>query len=117
MKHRWLRASAILAAALVCIAAKSESGQLTYDRGQNGVAAFEGWERDADGTFAMVFSYYNRNYKEILDVPIGPENNIEPGGPDQGQPTHFLPGRHRFVFSVKVPKDFDPNKRLVWSLT
>jgi hypothetical protein len=117
MKHRWLRASAVLVAALVCIAGKSESGQLTYARGQNVVAAFEGWERHADGTFAMVFSYYNRNYEETLDVPIGPENNIEPGGPDQGQPTHFLPGRHRFVFSVKVPKDFDPKKRLVWTLT
>ena len=115
MNHRWLRASAVLVTALICIAGKSESGQLTYARGQNVVAAFEGWERHADGTFAMVFSYYNRNYEETLDIPIGPENNIEPGGPDQGQPTHFLPGRHRFVFSVKVPKDFG-DQTLLWSL-
>jgi len=92
------------------------AGQLTYARGQNVVAAFDGWERHADGTFGMVFSYYNRNYEELIDVPIGTDNNIEPGGPDQGQPTHFLPARHKFVFSVTVPKDWDPKKRLVWTL-
>lgn len=106
----------MLVIALACVTATGESGQLTYSRGQNIVAAFEGWERGADGTLSMVFSYFNRNYEEILDVPIGPANNIEPGGPDQGQPTHFLPGRHRFVFSVRVPKDWGPAKRLVWTL-
>ena len=92
------------------------AGQLTYARGQNVVAAFDGWERHANGTFGMVFSYYNRNYEEMIDVPIGTDNNIEPGGPDQGQPTHFLPARHKFVFSVTVPKDWDPKKRLMWTL-
>ena len=89
---------------------------MTYSRGQNVVAAFDGWERHADGTIGMVFSYYNRNYEELIDVPIGPDNNIEPGGPDQGQPTHFLPARHKFVFSVTVPRDWDPKKRLTWTL-
>ena len=106
----------MLVIALACVTATGEGGQLTYSRGQNIVAAFEGWERSSDGTTSMVFSYFNRNYEEILDVPIGPANNIEPGGPDQSQPTHFLPGRHRFVFSVKVPKDWGPAKRLVWTL-
>jgi hypothetical protein len=117
MMYPWRRTCAILFVALVGIEGGVASGQLTYARGQNVVAAFDGWERHADGTFGMVFSYYNRNYEEIIDVPIGPDNNIEPGGPDQGQPTHFLPGRHKFVFSVQVPKDFDPKKRLVWTLT
>src|SRR5437016_6158778 len=116
MKHSWLSASSFVLLALVGNAGKGESGQLTYSRGQNVVAAFDGWERHADGTFGMVFSYYNRNYEEIIDVPVGPENNVEPGGPDQGQPTHFLAGRHKFVFSVTVPKDFDRKKRLVWTL-
>ena len=106
----------MLVIALACVTATGESGQLTYSRGQNIVAAFEGWERSSDGTTSMVFSYFNRNYEEVLDVPIGPANSIEPGGPDQGQPTHFLPGRHRFVFSVKVPKDWGTTKRLVWTL-
>jgi hypothetical protein len=58
----------------------------------------------------------NRNWEEEIDVPIGPDNNIEPGGPDQGQPTHFLPRRNRFTFRVRVPKDWG-EKELVWTLT
>jgi hypothetical protein len=117
MKHPGLLTAVTLALSLVALIDRGVAGQLTYDRGQNVVAAFDGWERHADGTFGMVFSYYNRNYREVVDVPVGPANNIEPGGPDQGQPTHFLPARHKFVFSVTVPKDWDPKKRLTWTLT
>ena len=31
----------------------------------------------------MVFGYMNQNWAEEFDIPIGPDNNIEPGGPDQ----------------------------------
>jgi hypothetical protein len=58
----------------------------------------------------------NRNWEEEIKVPIGPENAIEPGGPDQGQPTHFYPRRNRFVFRIRVPKEFG-TKELVWTLT
>ena len=58
----------------------------------------------------------NRNWAEVIDIPIGPRNNIEPGGPDQGQPTHFLPRRNRFLFRVRVPADFGDNE-VVWTLT
>jgi hypothetical protein len=117
MKQRRLRIYTALLVAVACISARSASGQLTYARGQNVVAAFDGWERHADGTFGMVFSYYNRNYEEMLDIPIGPDNNIQPGPQDQGQPTHFLPGRQKFVFAVTVPANWDKNARLVWTLT
>ena len=36
----------------------------------------------------------------------GPDNGFNAGGADQGQPTHFLPRRNRFVFRVKVPAGF-----------
>jgi hypothetical protein len=99
------------------LAAQTVSTQmLTYSRGQNVSPAFEGWEHNADGSFNMVFGYMNRNWEEELDVPIGPDNNISPGNPDQGQPTHFLPRRNRFVFKVQVPKDWG-NKELIWTLT
>src|SRR5207302_4305361 len=62
------------------------------------------------------FGYMNDNWEEQPYVPIGPENNIQPGGPDQGQPTRFQPRRNRFIFSTRVPKDFG-QKELVWSLT
>src|ERR1700730_13091599 len=48
--------------------------------------AFEGWFRNPDGTFSLLVGYYNRNQTQELDVPIGPNNKIEPGMPDRGQP-------------------------------
>ncbi|HSP67321.1 MAG TPA: hypothetical protein VLN48_06315 [Bryobacteraceae bacterium] len=86
-----------------------------HDSGQSVTAAFEGWFANPDGTFSILFGYFNRNFKEELDIPIGPENRIEPGGPDQGQPTHFLPRRQWGVFTVIVPKDFGA-KKLTWTL-
>jgi hypothetical protein len=87
-----------------------------HDSGQNVTAAYEGWFQNADGTFSILFGYYNRNQKQDLDIPIGPNNRIEPGGPDRGQPTHFLPGRQWGLFTVTVAKDFGKNK-LTWTLT
>ena len=90
--------------------------QQTLPRGQNIAPAFEGWEENADGSFNMVFGYFNRNWEEQPHIPIGPDNTIEPGGPDQGQPTLFFPRRMKFVFRVRVPKDFG-TRELVWTLT
>jgi hypothetical protein len=101
-----------LALALTSIA----GGAQTYSRGQNVAPAFEGWEQNEDGSFNFLFGYMNRNWDEEVDVPIGPDNNIEPGGPDRGQPTHMLPRRNRFMFRVRVPKDWG-EKELVWTLT
>src|SRR5260221_8614828 len=76
------------------------------ERGASITPAFEGWYPNADGSFSMLVGYYNRNAKEALDIPVGPNNRVEPGGPDQGQPTHFEVGRQWGAFVVKVPKDF-----------
>ena len=105
-----------LAVALIFAAATSASAQVRYATGQNVAPAFEGWERNPNGTFTMVFGYLNRNYEEEVDIPIGPNNTIEPGG-DRGQPTHFYSRRQRFVFRVAVPKDWDKNRKMVWTLT
>jgi hypothetical protein len=86
------------------------------DAGLNVYPAFEGWFQNPDGTYTLLIGYYNRNKKQILDVPIGPQNRIEPGGPDQGQPTHFLVGRGWGTTSIRVPKDFG-DKKLTWTLT
>ena len=64
----------------------------------------------------MFFGYMNTNWLQEFDIPIGPDNNIEPGGPDQGQPTHFYPRRNPFLFTIRVPKDFG-DKELIWTLT
>jgi hypothetical protein len=90
--------------------------QLQYISGQNVAPYFEGWEQNSDGSFNMVFGYLNRNYKEELNIPLGPANVIEPAGLPQTQPTYFYPRRHRFLFRVRVPKDWG-KKDVVWTLT
>jgi hypothetical protein len=90
--------------------------QPTKERGANVTAAYEGWYPNPDGTFTLLIGYFNRNRVEILDIPVGPNNRIEPGGPDYGQPTYFLPRRQWGVFTITVPKDFG-NKKLTWTLT
>src|SRR5579871_3326833 len=90
--------------------------QTHFNSGQDVVPSFDGWIRNPDGSFTMVFGYLNRNYKEELVIPPGPNNNVEPGGPDQGQPGFFTPRRQPWVFRVKVPADWG-QKELVWSLT
>ena len=78
--------------------------------------AFEGWGPDKNGDNILLLGYYNRNKSQEFDIPIGPDNQIEPGGPDYGQPTHFYTSRQHGVFAIKVPKDFG-NRKLTWTLT
>ena len=89
---------------------------LQYLSGQNVVPVFEGWERNQDGSFAFYFGYLNRNYREELAVPIGPDNRIEPGHLEQTQPTYFYPRRHRFLFTVRVPAGWGDGD-VTWTLT
>jgi hypothetical protein len=90
--------------------------QTKFARGQDVVPSFDGWLKNPDGSFTMVFGYMNRNYEEEPAIHAGPDNKVEPGPPDQGQPTYFLPRRHAWLFRVKVPADWG-NKELVWSIT
>jgi hypothetical protein len=99
----------------VFLAVVPANAQIQYARGQDVTPAFEGWQRNPDGTFTMFFGYMNRNYEEEVDIPIGPNNAIEPGG-DRGQPTHFYPRRQSYVFSLVVPEDWDPQRKVVWTL-
>lgn len=87
-----------------------------HDFGQSITGAFEGWFPNADGSFSLLLGYDNRNLKQELEIPAGTNNRIEPGGPDQGQPTHFLAARQLGVFAIRVPKDFG-DKKLTWTLT
>ncbi len=69
-----------------------------------------------EGGYVLYFGYMNTNWLQEFDIPVGPENDIEPGGPDQGQPTHFYPRRSPFLFTIRVPKDVG-TKELIWTLT
>jgi hypothetical protein len=110
----------VVMAALIGAAAGQHSSQTSmeppHESGQSVTPAFEGWYPNPDGTANILIGYYNRNLKETLDIPVGPNNKVEPGGPDRGQPTHFLPGRQWGVFTVTVPKDFGPDKKITWTI-
>jgi hypothetical protein len=107
-------ATVLIGTALAAIGVQPRAQQPT--RGLNIAPVYEGWEENADGSFNLIFGYFNRNWDEWIDVPVGVANSVDPSGPDQGQPTHFLPRRNQFVFKIRVPKDFG-NRELVWTLT
>jgi hypothetical protein len=90
---------------------------IQWKRGQDVVPAFEGWQRNTDGTYSMWFGYLNRNFEEEVDVPVGADNMFSPGAADQGQAAHFYTRRNMFVFKVIVPKDWPADRKLVWKLT
>ncbi|MQA29388.1 MAG: hypothetical protein GEU82_06045 [Luteitalea sp.] len=85
--------------------------------GSSITGAYEGWYDNPDGSHTFLVGYLNRNRAQAVDIPIGPNNRLEPGGPDLGQPTHFLPGRHVGMFIVTVPKEFTAQQRLTWTIT
>jgi hypothetical protein len=85
--------------------------------GQSVTPAYEGWYKNADGTFTLSFGYYNRNASEVVEVPVGQSNFVSPGAQNQGQPGTFHPGRHWGVFGVKVPANFGQQKEVTWTLS
>lgn len=115
-----MRATPLASLVMLCSAAAWPLGaQLPLTpitaSGKSVTPVFEGWYRNPDSTFSISFGYFNRNSEEVLEIPIGPNNYLEPGPQNQGQPTRFEPRRHWGVFAVKVPADF-ADKKLVWTL-
>ena len=110
--------AAVLGLAVMVVAGPAVTAQVTSSaaRGQSVAPVFEGWQQNPDGSFNLVFGYFNRNRVEQLDIPVGPDNRFESGDPDRGQPTHFYPRRSRFLFKVQVPPDFG-DQELIWTLT
>jgi len=105
---------------LSCVLSMPLSAQLPFTSakasGDTVSPAYEGWYRNPDGTYTLSFGYYNRNTSEVIEIPIGKNNFVSPGAPNQGQPSEFQPRRHWGVFGVKVPADFG-KKEVVWTLT
>ena len=77
---------------------------------------FEGWYDNGDGTYTISFGYLNRNADQVVEIPLGERNYIEPAEFDGIQPTHFLPARNRGMFAITIPasrRDLD----IWWHLT
>lgn len=85
---------------------------------------FDGWYDNGDGSVTLVFGFMNRNTEEIVDIPLGPDNYLQPARFDGVQPTHFpvynrrgLTGiRERGAFAVTVPADM-AGTEVVWTLS
>lgn len=90
--------------------------------GQLIIPVFEGWYRNADGTKTLSWGYFNMNSEDTIDIPVGPNNYIEPSEYDGVQPTHFMAAptergrrnRHESVFTVTVPGDYEQD--VIWTL-
>lgn len=110
-----LQSLLLVGACFACVALAQLPLEPSHQAGQGVTGAFEGWYSNPDGTSTLLFGYFNRNFKQALDIPVGPDNHVDPGGPDRGQPTHFLPRRQWGVFTVTVPKDFG-DKQITWTI-
>lgn len=82
------------------------------------IPMFDGWIDKGNGTADLCFGYFNLNLEQTLDIPVGPDNFVEPARFNGSQPTHFreVPPRYRryfCVFSVNVPMGSEP---VVWTL-
>jgi len=109
-------ASALRAAADAQAPANQLPMEPPRDFGTSITPSMEGWFENPDGTKTFIVGYLNRNSKVEVDVPIGENNKIEPGNPDQSQPTFFETDRKWDVFVIKVPKDFG-DKVIKWTIT
>ncbi|MBM41144.1 MAG: hypothetical protein CL483_04365 [Acidobacteria bacterium] len=94
--------------------------QLLRPSGGPVVPIFEGWFRNLDGTFELSFGFFNVNTEEVIEVPLGPENFVEPVEFHGMQPTRFEPvpdrdRRHVGAFTVTVPADFG-DRDVVWTI-
>lgn len=91
-------------------------------RGQPVVPIFDGWVAEEDGTASLCFGYFNLNYDEALEIPVGPNNYMEPEEYNGLQPTRFNPvpldggdkPRHYCVFTINVPQG--GGQDIVWTL-
>lgn len=84
---------------------------------------FNGWVDNGDGSVRLIFGFANRNREEIVDIPIGRNNFIEPSQFNGVQPTHFpIYKRRGFIginergaFAVTVPAEM-AGTEVIWTL-
>ncbi|MEC7460222.1 MAG: hypothetical protein VX751_04880, partial [Pseudomonadota bacterium] len=92
--------------------------------GESVAPFFNGWIRNYDDSVTLIFGFANQNREEVTDIPIGPNNRLEPDEYDGGQPTHFpVYQRRGFVgiqergaFAVVLPAE-EAETEVTWTLT
>lgn len=102
-----IMAALALAAVSTSALAQAPDGRflsLTPPEGLPVIPVMEGWVANEDGSGSFSMGFINKN-KVGVDIPLGPNNYIEPAKYDGLQPTHFPPGRGVGAFEVRVPAD------------
>lgn len=110
---RKLRGIAGAVAAVALVAAAAGAQELIRPDLKTISPVFDGWYTNPDGSFTLLFGYFNRNSSEI-PISLGPDNRVTPAPADRGQPTNFLPLRQWHVFRVAVPAGWDGE--VIWAL-
>lgn len=131
MIRRWLVAGLIVATLVGSVPLRGQSQRPLTPLPPGGLRVapfFDGWYANPDGTITFSFGYSNLNREEV-EIPLGPDNFIEPKQYDGRQPASFLPAeaspgdgaarpdrreRERGVFTVTVPAGFQDS--VVWTL-
>jgi ABC-type proline/glycine betaine transport system substrate-binding protein len=70
---RWLCVAAV-SFALTAAASAQLPLEPAKESGQSVSPAYEGWFKNSDGTFTLLVGYFNRNLKQVVDIPAGPDN-------------------------------------------
>lgn len=76
----WIAAMCVLVGPLVAVP-RAQENQPIYP-------AYDGFLKNADGSFTLSFAYFSHN-AEVVTVPPGPANTFAPGAADRMQPTTF----------------------------
>jgi hypothetical protein len=92
--------------------------------GQPVIPIFDGWYPKPDGSHELCFGYFSLNTEQVVEIPLGANNFIEPKQFNGEQPTHFLPvpgppNLYRRFFCalvVNLPKGTPKTARVVWTL-
>ncbi len=110
MDRRHLMA-AILAAAATW--AGPLVSQAAAQRNQPVYPAYDGYIKNADGSYTLAFAYFNHNAEPVTIQP-GPDNSFGPGPADRQQPVTFRTGHQRFQCIMVLGAEFDGKLR--WTL-
>lgn len=110
------------AARQIGISQRNFNEQTLRESGAPVYPVYEGWYRADDGTRRLCFGYLNANTAQVIEIPHGDRNRVEPAAFDGVQPTHFRPvparsyRRDYCVFTVVWPESFGPDDRIVWTI-
>lgn len=89
-------------------------GGLSAQEHQPVYPAYDGFLKNADGSYTLAFAYFSHN-ASVVTIPPGQANRFGPEPGDRMQPTVFKPGHWRFQCVMVVGPEFDG--KLGWTLS